>query len=238
MAARTNGPMLSSRSFPPSSASNEPVCSLPMNWRIRNSNSPARAFQQPAPVTVFLMEVSMTGAGLSLTVSIDDREVLAAFSKILDAMEDTTPLMATIGDGLVGSTHRRFITNTDPQGNAWAALNAEYERTKSKKYKLVESTRLRGSITRWAGRDEVRVGTNVPYAAIHQFGGTIKPKSSSHLMFRIGDRFVAAKSVTIPARPFLGISSRSGSVCLNSSGRFVKWISASIMLPPSSVSAR
>ena len=31
---------------------------------------------------------------------------------------------------------------------------------------------------------------------------------------------------------------RGGSVCLNSFGRFAKWISASIMLPPSSVSAR
>ncbi|RVH70603.1 LysR family transcriptional regulator, partial [Sinorhizobium meliloti] len=31
---------------------------------------------------------------------------------------------------------------------------------------------------------------------------------------------------------------RAGSVCLNSFGRFAKWISALIMLPPSSVSAR
>ncbi|MEX2697572.1 TniQ family protein [Rhizobium mongolense] len=31
---------------------------------------------------------------------------------------------------------------------------------------------------------------------------------------------------------------RAGAVCLNSSGRFAKWISASIMLPPSLVSAR
>jgi len=31
---------------------------------------------------------------------------------------------------------------------------------------------------------------------------------------------------------------RGGSVCLNSFGRFVKWISASIMLPPSLVPAR
>jgi len=31
---------------------------------------------------------------------------------------------------------------------------------------------------------------------------------------------------------------RGGSVCLNSSGRFAKWISASIMPPPSLVSAR
>ena len=31
---------------------------------------------------------------------------------------------------------------------------------------------------------------------------------------------------------------RAGSVCLNSSWRFVKWISTSIMLPPSLASAR
>lgn len=37
---------------------------------------------------------------------------------------------------------------------------------------------------------------------------------------------------------FAGIRKRSGSVCLNSFGRFVKWISASIMPPPSLVPAR
>lgn len=36
----------------------------------------------------------------------------------------------------------------------------------------------------------------------------------------------------------LGINIRGGSVCLNSSGRFVKWISASIMPPPSLASVR
>ena len=34
------------------------------------------------------------------------------------------------------------------------------------------------------------------------------------------------------------VNIRGGSVCLNSFGRFVKWISASIMPPPSLVSAR
>ncbi|WP_322886022.1 DEAD/DEAH box helicase (plasmid) [Sinorhizobium medicae] len=44
-----------------------------------------------------------------------------------------------------------------------------------------------------------------------------------------------------PAKPDLAAwfgNKRAGSVCLNSFGRFAKWISASIMLPPSSVSAR
>src|SRR5690606_23156782 len=36
----------------------------------------------------------------------------------------------------------------------------------------------------------------------------------------------------------LAVEKRVGSVCLNSFGRLVKWISASIMPPPSSVPAR
>lgn len=49
--------------------------------------------------------------------------------------------------------------------------------------------------------ETVRVGSNMPYARIHEFGGTIFPKLGEFLRFRIGKRFVSARSVTIPARP-------------------------------------
>ncbi|WP_180607272.1 hypothetical protein [Agrobacterium vitis] len=42
----------------------------------------------------------------------------------------------------------------------------------------------------------------------------------------------------LAANKLRALVSRGGSVCLNSSGRFVKWISTLIMPPPSSVSAR
>ncbi|SIQ23471.1 phage virion morphogenesis (putative tail completion) protein [Rhizobium sp. RU35A] len=146
----------------------------------------------------------MTGAPFSVTVQ--DKEVQAAFRQLEGVMRNTTPVMKAIGTGLVGSTHQRFISGTDPDGNAWAALNKQYAETKTKTYTLVESGLLRDSINSRASSSEVRVGPNKVYAAIHQFGGEIKPKIASHLAFRIGDHFVKTDSVTIPARPYLGIS--------------------------------
>lgn len=148
----------------------------------------------------------MAGATISITTEVHDKAVLRAFGKLAGAMGDTTPVMAAIGTGIVSSTHRRFVSQTDPDGDAWAALNPEYARTKRNTRILTESGRLRDSINARPGRDEVRVGTNTIYAAAHQFGATIKPKTASHLAFRLGDRLIKAKSVTLPARPFLGIS--------------------------------
>lgn len=144
--------------------------------------------------------------GVAIEVTIEDKALRQAFGRLIDLMGDTTPIMSVIGTALVGSTHQRFITQTDPDGQAWRSLNEEYAKTKRNARILTESGRLRDSINSQASRDEVRVGTNVIYAAIHQFGGTIKPVSASHLMFRIGDHFAMVDSVTLPARPFLGIS--------------------------------
>lgn len=146
-------------------------------------------------------------SGALIEVTINDAEVQRAFTRLVSVMENTTPVMSVIGTALVASTHRRFISQTDPDGAAWATLDPEYAAAKRNARILTESGRLRDSINSEAGPDQVRVGTNTIYAAVHQFGGTIKPVSSSHLVFRLGNRLVMADSVTLPARPFLGISS-------------------------------
>lgn len=51
---------------------------------------------------------------------------------------------------------------------------------------------------------EIFVGTNVEYAKIQEYGGTITPKSSARLHFFLDDGTeVFARSVTIPAQPYL-----------------------------------
>jgi phage gpG-like protein len=70
---------------------------------------------------------------------------------------------------------------------------------------LRDEGHLYASITHRASPTSVEVGSNAIYAAIHQFGGTIKAKDAKALRFRIGDVWVTKESVTIPARPFLGI---------------------------------
>ncbi|WP_026379371.1 phage virion morphogenesis protein [Afifella pfennigii] len=147
----------------------------------------------------------MAGASISITAEIRSERVERAFTRLVGVMDNTTPVMAAIGTGLVGSTHRRFVSQTAPGGEAWAPLLPDYAAVKRGSRILTASGRLRDSINSRPSRDEVRVGTNTIYAAVHQFGGTIKPKKASHLVFRLASGLVLAKSVTIPARPFLGI---------------------------------
>lgn len=49
----------------------------------------------------------------------------------------------------------------------------------------------------------VYVGTNLEYAAIQEFGGTIKPRRAKALVFRIGSDLVFAQRVRIPAQPYM-----------------------------------
>lgn len=148
-------------------------------------------------------------SGATLETTIDDKLVLKAFGALRRAMGDTTPVMRAIGVGLVEGTHQRFESATDPQGQPWAALNPDYAPTKRGPGILRESAMrggLMGSITFRASPGSVEVGTNKIYAAVHQFGATIQPREASHLVFRLASGVVHARSVTIPARPFLGIS--------------------------------
>jgi phage gpG-like protein len=51
--------------------------------------------------------------------------------------------------------------------------------------------------------DVISIGTNVKYAAIHNYGGVIKPKTKDLLRWKDAKGWHAAKQVTIPKRPFL-----------------------------------
>lgn len=161
-------------------------------------------------------------SGVSLETSITDHGVGQAFTSLIGLMGNTTPIMSAIGTGLVSSTHRRFVTQSSPDGEKWLGLNDEYKKMKRNARILTESGRLRDSISSSPGNDYVRVGTNVIYAAIHQFGGTIVPKNASHLVFRLATGVVLAKSVTLPARPYLGISDDDEEMIADTVFRFLR----------------
>lgn len=54
-----------------------------------------------------------------------------------------------------------------------------------------------------AGKAIAIVGTDVIYARIHEYGGTIVPKSAKALRFQIGNNWITCKSVNMPERSFL-----------------------------------
>lgn len=92
------------------------------------------------------------------------------------------------------------------KGVAEAMLFAEAEAKKSfgKAGNLkVRTGRLRQSITSDSKEGKGTLSSNLVYSAIHEFGGTIKPKSKSWLRFKVNGNWKSVKQVVIPARPYL-----------------------------------
>jgi phage virion morphogenesis protein len=149
--------------------------------------------------------------GVTFEARFDDADLSGALARLAAGAADPSPLMRIIGDYGVDSTRRRMIEQHAPDGTAWAALNPAYAELKGSGYDILyASGALRGSLTYLAGMSEVSWGSGMIYAAVHQFGATIVPKNAPALSFVLGGKLspylVSVKSVTIPARPYLGIS--------------------------------
>lgn len=145
----------------------------------------------------------MTGARIDL----DDAEALSGLQRILAAAGDLDPVLDNIGVQMRQSTIARILAERSPDGTAFAPLNPLYAETKQGPGILRgKSGRLASIIYQLAGGDSVEWGTDMEYGAAHQFGVTIKPKNAPALVFSMGGRRFAVKSVTIPARPYLGIN--------------------------------
>ena len=120
---------------------------------------------------------------------------------------DTRGLNQTLAEDVRSSTLDRFKAGVAPDGHKWTpSIRAEQEGGQT----LIRKGTLRNSIHSQADASGFAVGTNVRYAAEHQFGDerTIRARKKPYLCFKIGGQWIKKKTVTIriPARPFLGFS--------------------------------
>lgn len=153
---------------------------------------------------------------MSKNVTINDLEVQTALAKLAQQIRNKDPVLNAIGGEVLKRVQMNFRNSQSPEGVPWAPLKKRAGKP------LLDTTRLRNSITYQVSGDSVNVGTNVIYAAIHQFGGNIDHAARSQQAYfkknkaGIGNKFVkksrsnfsqwvtiGAHSVTIPARPFL-----------------------------------
>lgn len=143
-------------------------------------------------------------AGVSITVDVFDFAKVEALVTRLSAF-DATELMSAVGAMGESQTRRRITDEkTAPDGTAWAP-NREGTSILSK-----TGEHLLGSIAWVSSAAEAEWGAAWEYAHVHQFGATITPKSAAQLSFMLGGSLVHAKKVTIPSRPFVGLSAENG----------------------------
>ncbi|NDY73981.1 phage virion morphogenesis protein [Desulfobacter hydrogenophilus] len=142
----------------------------------------------------------MAGASFSM----DFHRINRVLGSAVTVLNDRQELAETLGEQFVSATLGRFETGTGPDGEEWAkSARAENESGRT----LVDKGGLKGSINYEASSTAVAVGTSDQVkGAIHQFGGTIKPKSAGALKFKTPNGFVITKKVEIPARPYIGLN--------------------------------
>lgn len=115
---------------------------------------------------------------------------------------------AALGQIVRESTLERFQQSRAPDGRRWrASIRATQEGGKT----LVQTAQLRNSIRVYSDDKGFAVGTNAKHAATHQFGETgrtIRARRAAALRFWMNGQWIIRKQVrvTIPARPFLGLS--------------------------------
>lgn len=127
-----------------------------------------------------------------------------ALGRATGKLGNTQALMESVGEALVSGTKKRFDEKKDPEGTPWKPSRRALEKGGKT---LMHSGRLRRSIDYAATSDKVMVGSNLAYARIHQKGGEITPKKAKKLVSKDSDgKTVAVDAVTIPARPYLGVS--------------------------------
>lgn len=105
-------------------------------------------------------------------------------------LQDMTPYWQIVGMYVQKQTiNERFNKEQSPDGTKWLPLSPARIKQRMKKHKhgqmkiLQDVGELRKSIVYEAGKNYVRIGSNLKYAATHQFGRG-----------------------NIPARPYLGIT--------------------------------
>lgn len=146
---------------------------------------------------------------MAFDIKIRDLGVVSGLDRTRLLASNTFPLMRQVGVRVADNTRLRFRSAISPDGAAWTSLNPDYAATKQGPGILRESGALMGSIHSRPSRAEVRIRPGpLPYAAIQHHGGTIKPRSGDRLVFSMGGTLVFARSVTLPARPYMGLSDK------------------------------
>ncbi len=145
-----------------------------------------------------------------ITIKIDDAELQKRLEEIVRRAIDRRPLMRKIAETMRDAVEENFAQEGRPKWKPSKRALRQGGKT------LQDTSNLASRISTYSDNDNAVVGTNVPYAAIHQFGGkiparTVKPKKAKALKIPTDKGFIFRKKATlpaveIPARPFLKLT--------------------------------
>ena len=142
---------------------------------------------------------------MSFAIVVDTTGLEKAIGKLRPlAAFDGSELMTAIASLGDDQTRRRITEEkTSPDGEPWQPNLA------GTPILVATGQHLLYSCAWTASASEAEWGATWEHAHVHQNGATIVPKNADRLAFSFGGKSVFAKKVTIPARPFVGLSAEN-----------------------------
>ena len=150
-------------------------------------------------------------------IDIDSQAVLSALARLQQATSNMSPAMANIAQALASESERQFQTETGP-GGSWPDLKDTTKMLRERMGKWpgeklqLSAGGLAASVQTGHDSQSAWIGSNKPYAAMHQFGGKTSPQSM-------------IPNKAIPARPFLPFDS-AGTLSSNAQDTIMEIIQA------------
>lgn len=185
-------------------------------------------------------------SAITFDVRLDAAAATDRLRVIVDRIEARRPFFEAVGLLLTDSARENFRKERGPDGMPWTPLAASTIKARKRRGKsaisiLRDRGALVGSINFAATDVSVSVGATPIYSAIHQLGGVIEKPERRGKIYRkqlkngsVGRRFVKRKAanletevtipahqVTIPARPYLGISATDEKAILETAERWL-----------------
>ncbi|MDF3932943.1 phage virion morphogenesis protein [Pseudomonas citronellolis] len=119
-------------------------------------------------------------SGVRIELEFDHLQVTQALSAGAAVLGAPEKVLADLIDPLLRIHRARFKAKTSPDGVPWKALSPRYLRSKERNQDkiLVASGQLSNDLRGQVDGDTLLFGTDRPYGAIHQFGGTIQRAAS------------------------------------------------------------
>jgi phage virion morphogenesis protein len=113
-----------------------------------------------------------------LKITVDDKQVKDLLSRLSQRAGNLSPIMRQIAGDMKDAVEENFETEGKSLGVPWT----KSQRAAKQGGKTLRDTEiLANSITKSNTATEAVVGTNIAYAAIHQFGGTIKQGARTNI---------------------------------------------------------
>ncbi|CDP54067.1 virion morphogenesis protein [Devosia sp. DBB001] len=157
----------------------------------------------------------MTGISISLT---GHDEAMRRVEAAINHAENTLDMFDQIGAAVVVSTQQRWEREVDPDGNPWPkSVRVLIEGGKT----LRDTGFFFNSVTHLPTSHGVEVGSDAIQAAVMQFGATITAKTEKGLTFKGATGWANVQSVTIPARPWLGLDEEDDAEIIAIAGEWI-----------------